>query len=142
MTLPQIIVLLVTLLALAGEIRLYAKLCAERAKRIEAIQKLLGVRAELEEWVSNADFNLRAWQVLTAKTAKLRQEMTAQAVQIDSMLHGDRCCVEGHRYYTGQGISCPHCSAEEEELKKCDCGALATVSEYGRWYCSACYIPF
>lgn len=92
---------------------MYSVLNRERAKRIEALQLLVEARTEREEWRQTAQTNLEAWQHAVAKIVRQRADITDKMEQINSLMNGDRCCVEGHRYYTGHGISCPWCSAEE-----------------------------
>lgn len=132
------------LLAIAGVIRLYGKLAQERAKRIQAVQQVIEAREERDEWQETAYKNLEWWRKLVGRLAKSRHEATKQAEQIDSLLHGDRRCVNSHRYYTGQGISCPHCGAAEVVTRKeCNgCGKTTPVSGLTDGYCAACYIPF
>ncbi len=144
MTTPQIIVLLTILLAMAGVTRLYAKLCAERAKRIGATVLLVEARRERDEWAETAHSQVGLIRLAVIKHAKQRHEITKQAEQIDALLNGDRRCVDGHRYYTGQGISCPHCQANEVVILCAYCGQRATRFENSRPECEACNeeIPF
>lgn len=128
---PQIVgVILATLGAIGFISQLYAKLHAERAKRIEAIQQLMEARAERDEWQVTARENLRAFVGTCATVA-------ANGVQIDSLMNGDRRCVEGHRYFTGQGISCPWCSADEVPAEKCPQCGKPVHGEYPT-YCTEC----
>lgn len=99
-------VLTSTLLACGFMSSLYAKLHAERAKRIEAIQQLMEARAERDERQETATRNL-SWAMA------FRRSITDQDGKLDSLMNGDRRCVEGHRYHTGQGIRCPWCGAAE-----------------------------
>lgn len=69
--------------------------------------------AERDEWIDTAQANLLARGHHRATIAALKKEVTDQASHVDSLMNGDRRCVGGHRYYTGQGITCPHCAAEE-----------------------------
>lgn len=116
--LPFWIVLTSTLLAITFICRLKGNLHAERAKRIEAIQHLMDARAERDEWQEtsrgNLDARSKAVLNLVEYGAESRKLITKQAEQIDSLMNGDRRCVDGHRYYSG--ITCPHCGAQEEEF--------------------------
>lgn len=141
------IVLLSTLLAIGFITALYGKLHAERAKRIEAVQQLMEARAERDEWQETSRHNLECWRIL-AKTsgesvAAFFADNRKSAEQIDSLMNGDRRCVEHHRYHSGQGVSCPHCQAAEvDTFRRCQCGQPATMLDNGEWLCRGCYIPF
>lgn len=113
----------------------------ENAHRITSA-KLEHCIGERDEWTKTAWQANDANQQLAKMVVTNRKTITSQAETIDALMNGDRSCVKGHRYYTGSGISCPHCGDLETPLHKCQCGEIGTIEDYGKWYCENCYIPF
>lgn len=103
---------------------------------------------ERDEWEKTAHFITAGVSKAWKANAKLRKEVTDQAARVDSLMNGDRHCVNSHRYYTGQGISCPHCGSDEvpnppEEIKCPECGGETQKADDEGWHCCwSCQVEF
>ncbi len=138
------VIIFATLLAIHEIYRLkqwrdrYRKLWIETGKRREDANN------ERQNWEITAKLATDSQRETLKTLMRYRTDYTRAMEVIDALMNGDRSCVKGHRYYTGQGISCPHCGAEENTPICILCGTRrAIVTGYSGQYCAECdAIPF
>lgn len=120
MTLTHLIIAIATPILLACIWQLMRERRTYRAKWITAMEWYFSKvdecrNAKGERVVArlNEKYALETCVKLNARCAAQSKVITELSVSHDALMHGDRRCVDGHRYYTGMGIQCPFCGAQE-----------------------------